>query len=404
MTPLRVALCADFPEERWPSMDRVASMLHEHLTRHHADTFEVDRVCPPFIRAATRVPLAGRSKAAFNADRFLNRFWSYPNHIEPLAARYDLFHIVDHSYAHLAHALPAARTVVTCHDLDAFRSVLAPAQEKRSEAFRTMTGSILSGLQRAAVVMCDTTAIRDELAWRRLIEPDRLVVASLGVDEVFFAPGNAAADRAVATLTPVPADAIEILHVGSTVPRKRIDVLLRVCGALGRQIPQLRLTRVGEALTPDQQEILRDSGMSERTTMVNDVDEVTLAALYRRATIVLQPSEREGFGLPVIEALASGTPVVATDLAVLREVGGSAVEYCPVGDIDEWCRTVAGLVQECRDMPVRWNERRETGRRHARGFTWERFASEVTQVYRRMAEHDGLAPPTRIEESWPANA
>ena len=142
-------------------------------------------------------------------------------------------------------------------------------------------------------------------------------------------PAPTCADRADAALTPLPADAIEILHVGSTVPRKRIDVLLRVCGALGRQIPQLRLTRVGEALTPDQQQVLRDSGMSERTTMVNDVDEATLAALYRRATLVLQPSEREGFGLPVIEALASGTPVVASDLAVLREVGGSAVEYCP---------------------------------------------------------------------------
>jgi glycosyltransferase involved in cell wall biosynthesis len=404
MDRLRVAICADFPEERWPSMDRVASMLCEQLTQHHADAFEVDRICPPFVRAATRVPLAGRSKAAFDADRFLNRFWSYPNHIEPLAARYDLFHIVDHSYAHLAHALPASRTVVTCHDLDAFRSVLDPTQEPRSGAFRTMTGSILTGLQRAAVVMCDTTAIRDELAWRRLIEPDRLVVASLGVDDVFFEVGTAAAERADAALTPLPADAIEILHVGSTVPRKRIDVLLRVCAALGRQLPQLRLTRVGEALTPDQQQVLRDSGMSERTTMVNDVDEATLAALYRRATLVLQPSEREGFGLPVIEALASGTPVVASDLPVLREVGGSAVEYCAVGDIDEWCRAVAALVEECREAPVKWSERRETGRRHARGFTWERFASDVTQVYRRVAGHGGLAPRARIEEACPTNA
>jgi glycosyltransferase involved in cell wall biosynthesis len=167
---------------------------------------------------------------------------------------------------------------------------------------------------------------------------------------------------------------------------------------------QLRLTRIGEALTPDQQQMLRHSGMSERTTMVSDVDETTLAALYRRATILLQPSEREGFGLPVIEALASGTPVVASDLPVLREVGGSAVEYCPVGAVDAWCRTVAALVQECRDMPVRWGARRETGRRQARSFTWQRFACDVSEVYRRVAEHDGLTLPAPIEEPWPANA
>ena len=186
MTPLRVAICADFPEERWPSMDRVASMLCEQLTQHHADAFEVDRVCPPFVRAATRVPLAGRSKAAFDADRFLNRFWSYPNHIEPLAARYDLFHIVDHSYAHLAHALPASRTVVTCHDLDAFRSVLDPAEERRSEAFRTMTGSILSRIAARGCRHVRHDGDPRRAGWRRLIEPDRLVVASLGVDDVFF--------------------------------------------------------------------------------------------------------------------------------------------------------------------------------------------------------------------------
>lgn len=396
MTALRVALCADFPEERWPSMDRVASMLHDQIQRHHSETFDVDEVCPPFVRAASRVPLAGRSRAAFNADRFLNRFWRYPRHIEALAARYDLFHIVDHSYAHLAHALPAARTVVTCHDLDAFRSVLAPNDEPRSEAFRTITGNILTGLQRAACVMCDTAAIRDELAARRLVASDRLVVAPLGVDDVFFTRGDAAADRVAARLVPVAADAIEILHVGTAAPRKRIDVLLRVCGALVPEMPQVRLTRIGEALTPDQQQILRDVGMVDRLTTVNDVDEPTLAALYRRATLVLQPSDREGFGLPVIEALASGTPVVASDLPVLREVGGSVVVYCPVGDVEAWCRAVGGLVREQREAPGRWAVRREAGRQHARGFTWQRFAGDVTGVYRRVAEGDGLAPRSQV--------
>jgi glycosyltransferase involved in cell wall biosynthesis len=216
------------------------------------------------------------------------------------------------------------------------------------------------------------------------------------VDEVFFAPGHAAAHRSSASLPPLPEDAIEILHVGSTAPRKRIDVLLRVCGALGREIPQLRLTRIGEALTPDQQQILRDSGMAERTAVVYDVDEAMLAALYRRATLVLQPSEREGFGLPVIEALASGTPVVASDLPVLREVGGSAVEYCPVGDVDAWCRTVAALVKERRDAPAQWAARREAGRRHAQRFTWQRFASDVAQVYWRVAGHGKVAPPVNL--------
>ena len=62
----------------------------------------------------------------------------------------------------------------------------------------------------------------------------------------------------------------------------------------------------------------------------------TLAAVYRRAALVLQPSEAEGFGLPVAEALACGTPVLASDLAVLREVGGEAAVYRAVGDVPAW--------------------------------------------------------------------
>jgi glycosyltransferase involved in cell wall biosynthesis len=380
MTRIRVALCDDFREERWASMDRVASMLHAELTARHADTFDAERVCPPFLHAATRMPIAGRSRVAFNADRFLNRFWRYPRHAERLAARYDLFHVIDHSYAHLVHALPAARTVVTCHDLDAFRSVLAPAEEKRSGAFRTMTGEILTGLQRAARVMCDTAAIRDELAGRGLVPADRLVVAPLGVDAIFFAAADSAADR----------DAIEILHVGSTADRKRIDVLLRVCGALTPEFPALRLTRVGDPLTADQRRILHETGMAERFTAINQVDEPTLAALYRRAALVLQPSAREGFGLPVIEALAAGTPVVASDLAVLREVGGAAAEYCPIGSVDAWRAKVAALLRERRHAPLAWKNRRERGRAHARRFTWTRYAADVAQVYRDVATEIGM--------------
>ena len=402
MTPIRVAICDDFREERWPSMDRVARILHGQLKTHLANAFQADLICPPFLRAATRVPLAGRSRAAFNADRFLNRFWRYPRHVETIAPHYDLFHVIDHSYAHLVHALPPARTIVTCHDLDAFRSVLAPTEERRSGPFRAMTGDILSGLQRAARVMCDTASIRDELTVRGLVAPERVVVTSLGVDRVFFTTRDEAAERAAATAAPVPADAIEILHVGTTAERKRIDVLLRVCGELAREMPQLRLTRIGDPLTAEQQRILRDSGIGDRFAAVTDVDESMLAALYRRATLVLQPSAREGFGLPVIEALASRTPVVASDLSVLREVGGSAVEFCKVGDVEGWRQKVAALLRERHESPLQWNARRERGVEHARRFTWERFAANVAKVYRDVAAESGI--DLENVERWRAHA
>src|SRR5207245_9695543 len=105
------------------------------------------------------------------------------------------------------------------------------------------------------------------------------------------------------------AGAIEILHVGSTAPRKRIDVLLRTFAAIRVTYPNARLVRVGGPLTPTQMTLSRELGVAHAVVTLPFVSRETLGSIYRRAAIVLQPSEREGFGLPAIEALACRPPV-----------------------------------------------------------------------------------------------
>jgi glycosyltransferase involved in cell wall biosynthesis len=378
LTPHRVALCADFPEEQWPSMDRVANELAAHMRRNHADTVRLTAICPSFTRRATAI---WPGRLPYSIDRALNRWWDYPRYVDPLAAAYDLFHIVDHSYAQLVHRLPAKRTVVTCHDLDTFRSVLQPEEERRSPLFRAATRRILSGLQQAAWITCDTAAIRTQLLACGLVSPDRVSVASPGVADVFAADADPDADEAAARLVRAGAGAIEILHVGSTIPRKRIDTLLAVCAALVPSVPDLHLVRVGGPFTLEQEAMLKTTGLGERVSVLPFVDERTLAAIYRRAAVVLQPSAREGFGLPVLEALACGTPVAASNVAALREVGGRAIEYAPVGDVGAWVRTVHRLLEERRKDDTRWQARRWAGVDRARGFTWASFASRIAEIY-----------------------
>lgn len=374
MMPLTVALCDDFAEERWPSMERVAARLAGELSNGFRARVAATRVCPPFAHAATRVPVVGGAPAATKADRFLNRFWRYPRRAASLRRQFDLFHVIDHSYAHLVNVLPAERTIVTCHDLDAFRSLIEPEADPRSAPFRSMTRRIAAGLSSAAHVMCDTDAVRRELVSALLVRADRVSVAPLGVDDRFFAEALSAPDEAV-----------DLLHVGSTAARKRIDVLLRIVAAAAIDTPSVRLVRVGDPLLDEHRQLARDLGIADRIVEHRDVDEDALAAFYRHATLVLQPSDREGFGLPVVEALASGTPVVASDLPVLREVGGSAVTFCPPGDVDAWARSVAELLRERVDCPQKWRARREAGRTHARHFSWRRFADRVVTVYEQVA-------------------
>src|SRR5437016_11815812 len=99
-------------------MDLVSEMLIEGIQRSNMPVQPLS-ICPRFVSAFTRVPLLRTNPAALLGDRLVNRFWIYPRSLRSQLHNFDLFHIVDHSYAHLVHELPAQRTVVTCHDLDA---------------------------------------------------------------------------------------------------------------------------------------------------------------------------------------------------------------------------------------------------------------------------------------------
>ena len=106
-------------------MDLVASMLLAELNARHRRRVIASLLRPPFVRRFSRADDGGR-KHLFNADRLLNRFIHYPRFLRTRRNEFDVFHIVDHSYSHLAAAAGPERCVVTCHDLDTFRCIVEP--------------------------------------------------------------------------------------------------------------------------------------------------------------------------------------------------------------------------------------------------------------------------------------
>jgi len=374
---LRVALLADYLEEGWPSMDLVAEMLLDRLSREHAATIDVTLVRPQLRRRLSRL---STERLAFGIDRVAGRLWDYPRFAAALKARFDLFHVVDHSYAQLVHELPADRTLVTCHDLDTFRSVLEPERDRRNAAFRVMTRRILNGLRKAGHVVCDTEATRTLLITKARFSEAKTSVVHNGLHPSFTPVHEASADREAARLLGSRRAHADILHVGSAIPRKRIDVLIRIMSELGRGA---RLVRVGGAFTAEQAALARDVGVD--VVVLPFVDRSTLAAVYRRSALLVMPSEREGFGLPLIESLACGTPVVASDIPALREVGGDAAEYCAVGDVEGWTAAIGGLLDEREQRPAEWAVRQERGVRRAEAFSWSKYAREIAALYGRVA-------------------
>ena len=377
MTPVRIGIVCDLREEGWHSMDLVADMLLDALPLVSGGTVTATRLCPPMIRRWTRLPVIGGGSRARLGDRLTGRLWDYPRWLRPRRDDFDMFHIVDHSYAHLIRVLPAERTIITCNDTDAFEAAVGQTAS-RLDPSRLLAAHALDGISRALHVSCISEATRQDLIATGSVDPSRTSVEYLGAHPTCTPAPDARTDAEIDRM--LGPRGFEVLHVSSTIPRKRIDVLLEVFSRFRRTHPGSRLVRVGGVLTAEQQ------GLAERLRVTESIVELPflqrpqLAAVYRRASVVVLPSDREGFGLPVVEAMACGTAVIASDISALREIGGTAAMYAPSGDIERWVEALARF--RCEDADPEARERRRAACLSAAArFQWRRYAAQMTALY-----------------------
>ncbi len=375
---LSIGVVSDYLEEGWPSMDLAAELIAS-AANAGAGPFRAELLRPPMRRLLSRPPVSGGF--AFNGDRALNRFLFYPRWLRTEARRHDLFHVVDHSYAHLALALPAGGTAVTCHDLDSFRVLWS---EGGPAIHRHIAKRIAAGLRRAAVVICPSRATRDELANSGLVPAARIRVTPNPVHPCFESePGPEARDEAARLLgggEPL------VLHAGSNIARKRIDVLLAAFALVRCRWPGARLVRTG-SLTPAQRNQAVALGVAGALVELPPVGRETLAAIYSRAALTVLPSDREGFGWPMVESLARGVPVVATDLAVFRETGADSAVYACAGDPASFARLMERLLDERRARPESWEARRRRARARSEAFGMAAYARGLGAIYEELKEN-----------------
>jgi glycosyltransferase involved in cell wall biosynthesis len=359
-------------------MQFCAEMLLQSLPRQGSGAVKPIPVQPPFRRRLGALPGLGQRGFAWAGDRMLNYFWDYPRSLKQQVSQFDWFHVVDHSYAQLVHALPPERTGVFCHDIDAFRCLLQPDQYPRSIRYRAMQTRILQGFQKAAVVFYTTQKVRQDIERYNLIDPARLVQAPLGT-----APEFTPAPQPDQTIDPQVLARIGrqpfLLSVSSSKQRKRLDVLLAVFAAVRSRFPDLKLVRVGRGpndWTAAHRQQIQHLGIADDLIELHGLERSTLAELYRQARLVLMTSEAEGFGLPVIEALACGSVVVASDLPVFQEVGGEAVVYAPVGEVEAWAEAVSQLLLHPATAPDRVVRLAQ-----ANQYSWAAHAQIIAQAY-----------------------
>ena len=213
------------------------------------------------------------------------------------------------------------------------------------------------------------------------ISSDRVDVARLAVSPVFGEP-VAATGR---TACPMELeDGPFLLCVANTYPHKNVDGMIRAFGHLHQRIEH-RLVLVGGARRGDVavQAALGElpAAARDRVVRIARLDLAELVDLYQRCAAFVFPSLYEGFGLPILEAMLAGAPVVAADIPTVHEVGGAQVACCDTRDAQALAETVWDVLQR---TPEQRQHQRQEGLTHARQFSWAETARMTRQSFERV--------------------
>jgi len=239
-------------------------------------------------------------------------------------------------------------SVATLHDASTF--VLPGFDDEARRTFRNAAA-------RCDAILTDSAFSREELIRELHLAPERITAVHLGVG-----PARAAAAG--------PTEKPFVLFVGETEERKGLGTLVEAMRAVVAAAPGVGLIIAGKVTGS------LPSFDGVEVAVLGHVDDAALQRLYRTARVLAYPSTYEGFGLPVLEAMAHGLPVVASDASGIPEAGGDAAIYVPPSDPSA---LAAALLRALHDDAER-ARRIEAGRRRVAEMTWERTARETLAV------------------------
>ena len=323
------------------------------------------------VRPEPRVGGRGRNKWLGYVDKYL----LFRPVLRRAAREADLVHILDHSNAVYVPWLEGRRHIVTVHDLLPQRAVRGeiPGWEIGATG-RRLQAWIAAGLRQAQSLVCVSEATRQDALRLLGVPPERLAVVPNGM----YKPVARLSDERASQVLKGRADRPFLLHVGGNQPYKnRLGVVrtyLELLRLWGEGAPDLILA--GHAPSERLRALAEQAGGKARFWIRATEEE--LQALYSRAEALLFLSLAEGFGLPVLEAMAVGCPVAASNRPPMTEVGGEVPLYVDPEDPASAAQAIAAW------WPAR-RDRLEEGRRRAAEFTTDRMVEGYLRRYRETA-------------------
>lgn len=368
---MKVLLLPHLPDAQRLSMDKYVTQLERCLIGGLARGESVNRFLLP-QKTGIRAGQAAK----------LHRYWEQYARYQAAVkrAKCDVFHITDHSYAHLALSLPRSRVVITFHDalLPRLAEGSLPVSWKPHRAILAQKGCLWVS-RRVAHIVADSKATKSELE-KFLPSPHPPVsVIYPGVEETYAFIRSAELRRQWTARLGLDGS-IKVLCMGRTDPHKNMEGVLRaLAGLVHEKHRSAVLVKVGSNLTPKQKRLAEKLHVDDRIRYLGSVKNEDVPYIYGVCDVLLHLSFHEGFGFPVLEALACGLPVVASDIPSLREVAEDSALF--VDPLDP--KAPMEAILKILDGGIDASALKERGRRRAMEFRWERTAGAMLEVYRK---------------------
>lgn len=322
-------------------------------------------------------PLNYSYKSTRLTPKWLARIWhraNLPFPVELFTGSLDLFHATDFV---LPPTLSRVKTLLTVHDLSFVR-----VPESASPTLKAYLDYVVPrSIARSTHVLADSQATKDDIVGLYDVDSSKITVLLSGVDNRFFDRIDAVSlmtTRMKYGLGSVP----YIFSVGTVQPRKNYERLIHSLAKLRQSDVDIHLVIAGGKgwLDSPIYQTISDTHMDEYVHFIGFADDEDLPALYQSATCVAFPSLYEGFGLPILEAMASGVPVLTSNLSSLPEVAGDAAILVDPYNLDE---ITDGLLHLITDTNLR-NELTQKGLLRAKQFTWEKSATQLLSIYNNL--------------------
>ena len=279
----------------------------------------------------------------------------------------DIFHESFYTPANIQRAVPQ---VFTLHDLSLLKHSGTHSKDRRMFFDKFFESRFVH----ADGVIVPSNFIKEELCEYLGVPGDNIHAIPEGVDDSFY-PRSEAQVLAVRQRQGIPSE--YALFVGTLEPRKNLSVALKALAQCKSELPLVIVGWSGWGDVLFQKELSR-LGMRGRVFFPGYVSDDDLTAILTGASVFLYPSLYEGFGLPLLEAMACGTPVICSDVASLPEVGGDAVLYASPHDPDEWCNQIETALHDS----ILRKKLVGAGRQQVEEFTWEKAAARTVEVFK----------------------